>query len=149
MNFLSKFRAIVIASVFAVAALVPAAHAQSGSAQGNTVKVNVPFAFSCGPQHYTAGTYLIRDRSSNVVSILGKSRSGLAMTRIEQAYRPATVNKAVFRKYGDTYFLEELWTAGNTSHVTVAHAKAKKTAEVASNATVPVVELALLEMPRK
>jgi hypothetical protein len=80
------------------------------------VVVNVPFAFENGSQHFTAGPYTIRMGSQNMLMIRGKSRAGFAMTLFDEDSHPSKTTKVVFRRYGDQYFLYEVWIEGDTSH---------------------------------
>jgi hypothetical protein len=144
-----KFRASLSAAVLAVASLAPACHAQT---RWTSTQVNVPFAFEYGSQHFDAGLYTISMPVEHLISIQGKAGHGLAYMVPDIDSQPAKTGKVVFRKYGNRYFLREMWTVGATNHLHCVQSKAERQAErleLASNQTTPTgVELALLESPR-
>jgi hypothetical protein len=131
--------------------MTPASHAQDS---GFVARVNVPFAFESGSRHYTPGIYTIgicttRMGLEQTMLIRGTSQSGLVMTQMDQDSRRATQGKAVFQKYGNRYFLSQLWVAGKSEHVRFFTPKIQPKLQVAGNSTTPAnVELALLETPR-
>jgi hypothetical protein len=141
----SKVRAILLAIIFAGAPLSPASHAQDLK---TAVIVNVPFAFQNGSQHLAAGRYTISMDYQHIASIRGESGSGFAMTGSDEERQPSTTTKVVFRKYGDQYFLREVWVAGDTSHTYFPTSKVERL-EISSNRTAPsTVVVAALEPPR-
>lgn len=141
----SKVRATLLAIVFAGAALSPALHAQDLK---DAVIVNVPFAFQNGSQHLNAGLYTIRMDYQNVATIRGESASGFSMTGSDVDLQPSKTTKVVFRKYGDQYFLHEIWVAGDTSHTYFPTSKVERR-ELSVNRTAPTtVVVAALEPPR-
>jgi hypothetical protein len=141
----SKVRATLLAIVFAGAALSPALHAQDLK---DAVIVNVPFAFQNGSQHLNAGLYTISMDYQNVATIRGESASGFSMTGSDVDLQPSKTTKVVFRKYGDQYFLHEIWVAGDTSHTYFPTSKVERR-ELSANRTAPTtVVVAALETPR-
>ena len=112
---LRKYRARLLAAFLAVLSLVPLARAQ---ARETIARVNVPFAFQCGLQHYPAGMYDMIRLSADIVQMRGASHSGVAMMRMDVNRLPAKTGKAVFSVYGNQYFLHEMWTKESTDHVT-------------------------------
>jgi hypothetical protein len=146
MKLLSTYRASLLATLLAAVSLVPAARAENPDV---IARVNVPFAFDCGNQHYAAGLYDIRQSAGNVVQIKGSSRFGLVMVQKDDNFAPAKTGKAVFHVTGDRRLLTEMWTAGSTAHIKFYSSKAKQRVKLASNGTyTPDVEVALLDMPR-
>lgn len=141
----SKVRAILLAIILAGAPLSPASHAQDLE---GAVIVNVPFAFQNGSQHLSAGLYTISISYQNIASIRGESRSGLAMTGSDEDRQPSKTTRVVFLKYGDQYFLHQIWVAGETSHAYFLESK-KERLETSANRTAPTsVVVAALEPPR-
>jgi hypothetical protein len=142
---ISKFRAITFATILAVVPLSPASHAQDIE---GAVVVNVPFAFQNGSQHLTAGLYTIGIESNNMLVIRGELRSGFALTLLDDDTHPSKTTRVVFRKYGDQYFLHEVWIEGESSHTSLLPSKVEER-EIAANRTAPTgVVVAALEMPR-
>jgi hypothetical protein len=146
MNLLSKYRVSLLAAFLAVLSLAPAAQAQI---QDSIARVNVPFAFECGTQHYPAGTYDLRPLSNNVLWIRGSSSSGLAMMRMDMNMLPTKTGKAVFGVSGNQHFLHEIWSPRSTTHVIFKASKAEQRVKLASNSIhQPDIQLALLDVPR-
>lgn len=143
----SKVRAGLSAAVLVIASFASASYA---NAQGREIKVNVPFAFENGSQHLPAGIYTLQMQSDHVMLIHGQVNSGLTMTNPQETLRPSQKSKVVFRKYGDQYFLREVWTAASTTHFQCTKSKAEKRLQIARNETPAPQgqEVALLEMPR-
>jgi hypothetical protein len=146
MNLLSKYRVSLLSVFLAVMSMVPAAQSQT---QKTIARVNVPFAFECGSQHYPAGIYNISRLSNTVLVISGSSRTGLAMMRMDVNILPAKTGGAVFVVSGNQHFFHEIWSTGDTTHVTFYASKAERRVKLASNKVhKPDILLALLEVPR-
>ena len=93
----------------------------SVNAQSERTKVtNIPFNFNVGNQTLPAGDYVVKparrgsDGAWLVQSTDGKE-SVLVNTRSVQAGKTQKNTKLVFNKYGDRYFLSQIWTDGNDS----------------------------------
>jgi hypothetical protein len=140
-----KLRAILFAVILAVAALSPALH---GENLDDAVEINVPFAFENGSQHFKPGHYTIRMAFQNVMIIQGNSRSGFVMEWLDEDNQPSKTSKAVFLKYGDQYFLHEIWIEGETTHTYCLPSKAEQREIAANKAAATGVVVAALETPR-
>ena len=137
------------AAVLAVASLSTASYAQ---AQTMKAQVTVPFAFEYGSRHHAAGVYSIDKESGPAMLVRNGSDAGFALTLPDIDAHPAKTSKVVFRRYGDRYFLQEIWTAGSLTHLHCVQSSAEKQAEsleLASKRTAPKgLELALAGAPR-
>jgi hypothetical protein len=141
MNTISKLTSRASLFITALAFLSPALHAQ---VQEQKVKVNVPFAFESSKHQYPAGLYTIDRQDPNVVLITSASESGLALARVENG-KVADSSKAIFRKNGNGYYLDEIVIAGDSSSIHVLHPKAKRMESIAGNKVEDTgVEIALL-----
>ena len=93
--------------------IVPAAHAQS-----STVSAHVPFDFIVGEDVYSAGNYRLNPEGMATSSVLIRNtddRKGrLVLTQSCENLRPAAKTVLIFHHYGDQYFLEQVWVAGDT-----------------------------------
>jgi hypothetical protein len=143
------FRIGFIASALA---FTPVSFPCHGQGTGSTMSVNVPFAFELGDKHFAPGAYTIRTLSSGVIEFHGNSAAGLALVRDEQGSRPSTTSKIVFDRYGDQYFLRQVWVnAGQATYLECPEPKSEKQAkrlELASNSKKPSnVELAMVRLP--
>ena len=143
------FRIVFVASALAFTPVCLPAH---GQAAGHTMSVNVPFGFELGSKHFEPGTYTIHTPEWGIVQIQGNSTGALALTHDGQSYRPTKTAKVVFDRYGDHYFLRQVWfNAEETSYLECPESKSEKQAkrsELASNSKKPSnVELAMLRLP--
>jgi hypothetical protein len=141
-----KFRASIFAAALAIAPFSPVSRAQD---VGMLAQVNVPFAFETASQHFTAGVYTIRMENEHTLLIRGNSDSGLAMAWVDDNAQPAKTGKALFRKYGDQYFLSEISITGKSRRVHFRPSKAESEMLIAGSKTTPTgVEIALMDASR-
>ena len=141
MNTISKLTSRASLFVTALALLSPALHAQ---VQEQKVKVNVPFAFESSKHQYAAGLYTIDRQDPNVVLITCASESGLALAQVVNG-KAADSSKAIFRKNGNGYYLDEIVIAGDSRSIHFLHPKAKQMESIAGNKVADTgVEIALL-----
>jgi len=143
------FRAMFVVSTLAFIPVAMPAHAQTDH---HTMIANVPFGFELGSKHLAPGVYTISTPMEGVVEIRSTSDSALILTYAGQSNKPTKTAKVVFDRYGDHYFLRQLWfNAEESSYVESPESKAEKQAkrsELASNAkSASNVELALLRLP--
>lgn len=89
--------------------------AASAQAQSSKIKVNVPFDFTIGTTLLQAGEYTVRPASPNAPSEVlwltdaaGNSRAIMMGIRVEPSSKDR-VPKLVFHRYGDLYFLSQVW----------------------------------------
>ena len=79
------------------------------------IKVNVPFDFVAGAKTLPAGEYQVHAEQSNVVliqSMDSKSNMNL-IAHSAQDRQMDGVAALRFNRYGDRYFLSEIWTGGD------------------------------------
>jgi len=93
----------------------------AGSAIAQTIHVrgDIPFNFVVGSKTYPAGTYEIGSiDSTNSKTLLLKTRDGSASAMINsnaaESLTPANKTKLVFNRYGNQYFLSQIWVNGET-----------------------------------
>ena len=92
-------------------------HANHAVAQSRSMMATIPFAFHDGSHTFSAGKYQIRC-DSNILSVQstdGENVSVHMMTIAEIRTRTTEVGKLIFNKYGDQYFLSDVWLAGSES----------------------------------
>jgi len=81
------------------------------------MKVTVPFAFGVENHSLPAGEYLVLtvtpERSIRIVSTDGKN-SAIVNTLPNYAKSPSETSRLVFHRYGDEYFLTQVWTGGQS-----------------------------------
>jgi hypothetical protein len=147
MNTPRKFRAAVFTAVLAVVSLAPASQAQNRTA---SARVNVPFAFETGRQHFAPGMYTISVQTPDLLVIKGASSSSYVLMHPGGDRRQVVKSKIVFRKSGDQYFLGQIWIADQSGYMETNKSKAERKIQVAEQKSAPAdsVELALLEPAR-
>ncbi|MGA3068869.1 MAG: hypothetical protein ABSD43_01520 [Terracidiphilus sp.] len=91
---------------FALATFVAIASLTQAHAQTHASRVNVPFAFDCGSEHFAAGIYTISFSDSGVLTVTDYKHTDMAipLSRFDQDSTDAAPYVA-FRKYGNNYFL--------------------------------------------
>jgi len=120
-------------STLALAVLVAVASLTQAHAQSHVSQVNVPFAFSCGSEHFPAGTYTIStlDKFPFIASLSSGAKLPARRAMIESMSTSASTDRpgyVVFRKYGGNYFLAEDHTIDG---VTIRFGKSEKERSVA------------------
>lgn len=113
--------------------------------------VRIPFAFRSGSRLYPAGTYTVRVTANGLLQIQGNSVSGNTMLRPHDfSGKQADRTKLIFTRYGNRYFLEEVWTGTTGVHVDCVKSAEERELQqemaLASSANHPArVELAALQ----
>ncbi len=141
---ISKFCATMAAAVLFVASLAPRDHAQD-----TELRADVPFAFQYGSDHYASGRYTISDLSDRFVVLRSKSTTGAVMVQTSYGVT-TTAGKLVFNRYGNRYFLEQIWTPHDATHLecikTRTEQRVRKELTVASDTVPPAaVEMVSLQ----
>ncbi|MEO8737317.1 MAG: hypothetical protein ABI380_12350 [Edaphobacter sp.] len=105
-------------------------------AQEQAVVAQIPFAFENGSQHLPAGTYRIDLTSEPLMLLRGTvaNSAGFAMTIPKIASKPPQRGKIVFHRYGNRYFLSEVWIGGESTGRVCMQSRAEKHLQIAQNA---------------
>jgi hypothetical protein len=106
---------LVVVTVFALAAAVVSANAQSAK-----VRANIPFEFSIGYKPMPAGEYTVQQVSQGSSGLMIRSTDGkrAAIRLSDDTGRSKNNNtkaRLVFHRYGERYFLAEVWNGFNTT----------------------------------
>jgi hypothetical protein len=85
----------------------------AGASQAENYYAEVPFDFQVGNKTAQAGQYVV-DPSANpaFVAIKSPEEVFLVMTTIGNSLDYAGTGKLVFHRYGNRYFLAEVWSRG-------------------------------------
>ena len=97
----------------------------SSSAKGQSLQygltANIPFEFSVGTKKFPAGKYSFKrfnqdsgDLVVHIKSVDGKTNI-FPMTFPVESREADGKGRIVFHRYGDAYFLSEMWAAGSTT----------------------------------
>lgn len=93
------------------------------------VEVNIPFEFSAGKTTLKPGVYTVKRMSGNLVtlrnvedksSVILNAPVNLSSTNVE------AVERLVFNKYGDRYFLTQIWLTVDSGRELLREKKAEK-----------------------
>jgi hypothetical protein len=112
---LTSFSSSLLAGALAVGAVTPGYQARAQNSQLDLI-VNVPFDFRSGSESMPAGQYQIQELSEHYL-LLRKSdqpRSQMLPTSIAEAPTTPNHSSLVFHRYGNRYFLHQIWLRGNS-----------------------------------
>ena len=93
------------------------------------VEVNIPFEFSAGRTTLEPGVYSIKRMSGNYLTL--RSADGKAAVILNAplnltSSNPESVERLVFSKYGDQYYLSQIWLTADTGRELIVRKKAAK-----------------------
>jgi hypothetical protein len=142
----SNIRTIALATLVAIASLSQTLHAQTLAVP---VRVDVPFSFDYGSQHFGHGVYVLSTNTQHVLTVRSNGSSGMAMIQSAWDRTPAKTSVVIFKKFGDRYFLQEVRIANAATHIDVLESQAEKRAvrELASRGETRTTEVALALLP--
>jgi hypothetical protein len=127
--------------------------ASAAMAQGTVgdVVVNVPFAFVVGTHQMQPGRYVVSPMTQGILRIYDTqvSNNQLLFPVNSTQSNTRTDAKLVFHRYGDTYFLSEVWNGRGDIGRQLLKSKAEK--EIASGSVSgsrPKAEIAVLRPER-
>lgn len=104
-----KLSRIVLCGAVLAAASVALSQTRVGD-----VTVDVPFAFSVAEQTLPAGHYIVAPMG-DTIRIFNSQARGLYVPTHSAMRTASDGTKLVFHRYGDTYFLSEVWVTGDTT----------------------------------
>jgi hypothetical protein len=123
------------------AALLAAAGLYAQSSQ--TLVANVPFSFHVGSAALPAGEYNVDMKTApGFVRVVSTDRKAVAIIAsfAKQAPEYNDQGKLVFNRYGDNYFLSQVWPRGASGREI---SRSNREKEMASNAGQPALETLL------
>jgi hypothetical protein len=98
-----------------------------------SIIVDVPFDFTAGHSIFPAGKYTIRSAGSNTNGVIqiasedGKA-SGVLLTGSAQSVQSKNETVVIFHRYGDQYFLFQVWAVGDTFGLEIPKSSLEKQA---------------------
>ena len=107
------------------------------------VRANIPFGFMVGSEAFPSGAYTVARVGDGVSALVLRSSDGrksVAFLTIG-TYSARAREKAslVFNRYGDQYFLNEVWTVGDTTGRQLIPSRSERELSLAMNEAVPQV----------
>jgi malonyl CoA-acyl carrier protein transacylase len=107
-----KTRALVMAAVMALTAIASTRVAQAQE----PLVVNIPFDFVAGNSQLPAGEYTVKvsapTHSLILISRKDATASAFINTNAAVSAEPQSESKLIFNRYGDRYFLAQVWQQG-------------------------------------
>jgi hypothetical protein len=108
-----------------------------------SLKVNIPFAFQVGNKTMPAGEYSIQrvsdgDGRIQLIRRTDSSASAMAPTLLVDAKDGKSESVLVFHKYGNSYFLSEIWTGESQGRQLFKSEREKELARETSGSKVAV-----------
>ena len=137
--------------LLSVAALAATAKAQSGSG----LRANIPFDFTVAGKRFAAGHYSIARASEASgdlvleVNSLDEHSRAFPITNRLQTLTPRDQSVLIFHRYGDEYFLAQMWVGGSTTGRAFTKSSRERQLEqeqrvAATNKKAPMVETVTL-----
>jgi hypothetical protein len=115
---LKGFTMLMLVVVLALATAVVSANAQTAS-KANKVAADIPFEFSIGYKTLPAGEYIAQTVATAGDSLMIQSGDGkISAVRLSEATAPRknkTHARLVFHRYGQQYFLAEVWNGADNT----------------------------------
>jgi hypothetical protein len=103
------------------------------SAQGQTIRrlsAQIPFDFVVGDQTLSAGEYIVSTTGQDGSALrIGNAKASANLIRMSirvENQRKRTDSRFVFHRYGETYFLAEVWQAGDSTGRALLPTKAER-----------------------
>lgn len=99
-----------------------------------TIEADVPFAFIVGEKTFPAGKYTLKradDTNPEVLEIRNDNGRGTIFFDVEtaEANENSRQTKLVFKKFGDQYFLSEIWASDTNVGYRLPMTNAEKSLE--------------------
>lgn len=130
-NVIKRLTMLSLVSMFSLCAAVASANAQLSI----PIRAKVPFDFNVGDKTLPAGEYTFSRLSgfsdNKVISVSGADAGAhvFQSTFAAHVLTPKDKSTLVFHKYGDQYFLEQIWSGGEQAGSQVPESRSERTIE--------------------
>jgi hypothetical protein len=116
-----------MAMLVMLATLVLVSAAASNAQTRSKLHANVPFDFTVGDKNLNAGEYNIAGlfNSGDTIVVSNGDKAAIRLSTALTSSQPQNNNKLVFHRYGDRYFLAEVWRVGETTGRKLVSSKAE------------------------
>src|SRR5439155_9222076 len=127
---IKRLTMLSLVSLFTLCAAVASANAQLST----PIRARIPFDFNVGDRKLPAGEYTFghlsgfSDSKMMLVSSVDASTHLFQSTFGAQVLTPKNESTLVFHKYGDQYFLEQVWSGGEQEGAQVPESPGERTA---------------------
>jgi len=127
-----------------LAALLATASAVGQTDRGDTI-TDIPFAFTVANKTLPPGRYIVTRMSETTLRIFSSHKQGTVVLTTKVEGKPLeNAGKMVFHRYGDAYFLSEVWGAASGTGRKVFQSRAER--ELCGKPT--EMEIAVLQIAR-
>ena len=126
------FRNVTMGSLLMLVAMVGATASAQGQSLSDHLRAKIPFDFVVGDKQLPAGDYVIGNAqtTSNIfMAIRNRNGGANALTIPVQVGTPTDSAKLIFHRYGDQYFLFQVWQVGATTGRAVAKSRSERDVE--------------------
>jgi len=109
-----------------------------------TVRVDVPFAFSVNNQVLPAGSYeIVQNDNTSMLTIRNQSdrKSTIFGVSTTEERRVPAEAKLVFKRYGDQYFLSQVWTLDSGRDVRKSRSEREAARQASKNLAMAAPEV--------
>ena len=126
---IKRLTMLSLVSMFTLCAAVASANAQLI----NPMRAKIPFDFSVGDKKLAAGEYTfsrlsgVANSNMMLVSSVDSSIRMFQRTLAAQVLTPKDKSTLVFHRYGDQYFLEQIWTQGEQEGTELPESRGERT----------------------
>jgi hypothetical protein len=105
----------------------------NAQSRNQKLRANIPFDFVVGDKTLAAGEYSVgqvtQDDSGIAVRSTESKQSAMRLTSTVQAPAPKTRGMLIFHRYGSSYYLAQIWTAGSAEGREILKSKAERATE--------------------
>jgi hypothetical protein len=126
---IKRLTMLSLVSIFTLCAAVASANAQLVT----PMRAKIPFDFSVGDKKLPAGEYTFRrlsgfsDSKTMLVDSQDASAHVFQSTFAARVPTPKNASTLVFHRYGDQYFLEQIWSGGEQEGAQVPESRSERT----------------------
>src|SRR5262245_1856422 len=119
-------------SLLAVMTIIAASVSANAQTLQYRLTANIPFDFSVAGHKLPAGKYWVSRAQPNNGDTVIQIRSADGHSNITRltipvyAYNPVKSSSLIFNRYGDEYFLSEIWTKGGATGREVTKSRAER-----------------------
>ena len=107
------------------------------------VRANIPFGFMVGSEAFPAGVYSVARVGNGADALVLRSsdgrKSAVFLTIGTSSLEARDKASQVFNRYGDQYFLKEVWTVGDLTGRQLLPSRAEREINLAMNQAKPAL----------
>jgi len=137
----SFIRNVTMGSLLMMVAMFVATASAQGQSLSDHLRAKIPFDFVVGNKNLPAGEYFIvnaKTTSDIVLTISSRNDVANTLTIPVQIGTPTDTAKLVFHRYGDQYFLFQVWQVGATAGRALPKSRAERDVERKARLSAPL-----------